>query len=384
MDFLKNKKIKYTIIFFLLYMLNAMTYIMFPVILKDYFSIEEISIILGSGAVGTLFVLYLNTSEFFNKHLNVNNNLIIVTISSFLYLLFSNIIYPNFYILLISFMLFQSSFLKQIQLLEVDILSESLDYSWFKSFGTIGFSTAILITILFDINYINFLLIFIPLLCILLISIITISSNKVKPKKSKQFFFKLTELYNFVKTEILLFIFIILMIFQNSANALYFGIYLKELNFSEVQISSTWLISLLFSFLAEFYIYNKIKNKFPLIKIIIFTSLFTSLRFILYMFLVPGNINLVYIVASGHFFTWGMLHLSIMDYIKNKFKNDLLHLKETIQIYSFLRYGIIPILISLIAGIIIPISFNIFWFITAITSLIALYFMFKIENRKIK
>ena len=105
MDFLKNKKIKYTIIFFLLYMLNAMTYIMFPVVLKDYFSIEEISIILGSGAVGTLFVLYLNTYEFFNKHLNVNNNLIIVTISSFLYLLFSNIIYPNFYILLISFML---------------------------------------------------------------------------------------------------------------------------------------------------------------------------------------------------------------------------------------------------------------------------------------
>jgi hypothetical protein len=194
--------------------------------------------------------------------------------------------------------------------------------------------------------------------------------------------FSLKDLFTFLVKDKILYISMIFFVITNYMNAAFLGVYLKDIGFSETNISESWLVSVLFEFIATYFIFNLLKNKITIYQIIFISIIGSAIRFILYSYFLVPDMTLVLIAATGHFFTWGLMHLALVEVIKNKYKQNLHHLKECLQIYSIIRYFGGPLFVSILASFIISFSYDLYWYLAALFPIIGFFLIIKLKWNK--
>lgn len=360
--------------FFFFYLLNAVLFIFNPVYLKEYYDIEQVALLLLLTGVGSGSLMLVNNLNFVHKYIENYQISFFLAISIIGMILFGPSFLNNYFLLCISFFFFGLFYLKKLQIYEIICLKLNLNYPKLKSYGVAGFLFGLIIPVVF--TYVDFeiLVIYISIVCVFWNIIQAIYFKNLTPKDNKEDIFNFNKLLDFIKIHFLFLVSLFLLSLSNYYNASYLGVYLKDLNYSENVVTWAWISAIVFELIGNLLLYKFFKNKLGLEYVLLLSVIFNFIRFYLYTTIGVNDFNFIIMLGFFHIFTWSFIHLIIMDNIRLKFKHDT-ELKETLQLYSIIRYFIGPFVASLSAILLYNDYINLFWIIGGTTPLFGFFIL---------
>jgi len=226
-----------------------------------------------------------------------------------------------------------------VEALALDFLKKER-YGKIRLYGSVGFALVALALSYFVDSYVDVLLFLNSFVILFAISAYMISLNKksqelelADPKSGLSF-----------KKEIGLWLNILLLQLSFGAFYSFFTIYETEMGFSIETVSYFWIFGVVCE-IVMLYFQGRLLSRFDLYAIIKFTSVMTSLRWLL-LFFYADNLIMVFITQAFHALSFALYHSAIISYLFVAYQKK----KLAQQFYYGIAYGLGMFLGSLLAG----------------------------------
>ncbi len=243
------------------------------------------------------------------------------------------------------------------------ISNDTSRYGGIRAWGSIGFIVSVLMLgFLINMSGINYLPVFMTVILLLigLSSLIVNKSDRVVPRNEHTNF-----LNDFLRPNVIFF-FVTCLLLQVSHGPYYtfFSIFLKDIGYSEFQISSLWALAV-FAELILFLLMFKVQKFLSLKSILSISLIFSMLRWLL-IFLYPNNFLMLILAQLFHAFSFGSFHAAAVQWVGKTFSVN--NQGQGQAFYSAIGFGAGGAIGALISGFLWDFDPNFVWIFAFLAS----------------